>query len=84
MFKDSMKSCITVTTPPNIIIVLAPGINIKKISEPFGLKLSHSPPALYNLLNVKYVPITDARYININTIMIVCYLILMLIISDYL
>ena len=70
MFKDSMKSCITVTTPPNIIIVLAPGINIKKISEMLGLKFSHSPPALYNLLNVTYAPITDARYININTIMI--------------
>lgn len=74
MFKDNMKSCILatamVTAPPNVITVLASGTNIKKISEMLGLKPSHSPPALYNLLNVKYAPITDARYININTIMI--------------
>lgn len=74
MFKDSMKSCNTVTAmvtaPLNVIIVLAPGKNIKKISEMLGLKPSHSPPALYNLLNVKYAPITDATYINTSTIMI--------------
>ena len=40
------------------------------ISEMLGLKPSHSPPALYNLLNVKYAPITDATYINTSTIMI--------------
>ena len=74
MFKDSMKSCIILTAivnaPPNVITILASGKNMKKISEMLGLKPSHSPPTLYKLLNVRYAPITDARYININTIMI--------------
>ena len=70
MFKDSMKSCTTPTSPVKDINVLAPGTNIKKSSVAPGLKASHSPPGPNTRLIVKYAPIADARYINNSTIMI--------------